>query len=586
MEDCKYLQIWAKWEMFYVLRKLKSVPGKVWLLLTLSVTVILVVLVIGLSRRAMALNSGPTATTQCGEVRGRTAEAPDGTQIQEFLYMPYGVPPTGQRRWTHSELLAGEDCWAGTYRADLDRDISCVQGYYLPPKGQEDCLYLSVRTPQMSGSDLPVLVWVHGGSLVYGKAEDPGYSADVEFTASVNAVTVNINYRLDLLGFLSRPELWEDGESYGNFGIGDALTALRWVHANIGNFGGNNRKITLMGESSGGTIVMGLLASPKASGLFERVISMSAAALWNSSYEDAHERRPDFLDQVKCSGLGSVDETRNCLKNAPVELLIESSTTENRGYGFYDFPMSAGRNGESMDYNVREPTLIPDLPGPELSQSQREHAVQVIIANTAQENSFWQIFYGNNDVQTWADAESLLSSRIETLFGHPDVDLLNKIKEKYSFGVNTDNWWPQLFWDTLSTDIRATCPMNVLADTINTNPALDVYRLYISHRPSMELAGGQHWGAWHGWDTEALFGFKYYRGSSYNTTAPHDLELGRQVRDVVREFVHGKTENWDVSKPIFLTNSAPWRGSGKESPQEGFCDFWGENELLGWGWQN
>ena len=575
----------------YLIKKLKQVPRKVWLIFILVLTMLLIVLVTILAANVLGGGGGgPVVSTHCGKVRGRRNMSADGQEISEFLYIPYSGARVGERRWKHSSLIGGGDCWSGVYPADRDREIKCVQAYYTDPQvGQEDCLHLSVRTPNISSSGLPVLVWIHGGSLSYGYAEEVGYSADTDFTAAVKSVTVNINYRLDLLGFTSHPALWEDGESYGNFGINDALTALQWVQTNIAAFGGDPRQVTIMGESSGGTIVLALVTAPKAQGLFQRAVSMSSAPLWKSSYEDAHMRRPDFLKHVNCDGLSSNAEVASCLKSADLELLINAGTTANRGWGFYDFPLSDGELGESMDYNVKEPFLLPYLPQDIPDQKDRSGEVELILSNTAQENGFWWIFYDNNRVLNWTAAEELLRSRLDKFLGDKKQNLetlLSEIKIRYNFGVNTEGWSPQKFWDTLTTDIRATCPMNELAERLNTSPHLRVHRLYIEHRVSSAMDKGAGWGAWHGWDTEAMFGFKYYRGKHYNVTAKHDWELRDQLIALTKQILKGETKRWSPNDTIYLMNETPWRESRTARPQSDLCEFWRDSGLSGWGWQN
>ena len=53
------------------------------------------------------------------------------------------------------------------------------------------------------------------------------------------------------------------------------MEALKWVQANIQNFGGDPNNITIFGESAGGNNVLSLLASPMGNGLFHKAISQS-----------------------------------------------------------------------------------------------------------------------------------------------------------------------------------------------------------------------------------------------------------------------------------------------------------------------
>lgn len=59
------------------------------------------------------------------------------------------------------------------------------------------------------------------------------------------------NYRVGLMGFAKG----NDTDSPGNLGLHDQLSALRWLKANVGFFGGNASRIVLVGHGSGAASV-------------------------------------------------------------------------------------------------------------------------------------------------------------------------------------------------------------------------------------------------------------------------------------------------------------------------------------------
>ncbi|XP_008561566.1 PREDICTED: cocaine esterase-like [Galeopterus variegatus] len=138
----------------------------------------------------------------------------------------------------------------------------------------EDCLYLSIYTPAHAhqGSNLPVMVWIHGGALVVGSASM--YDGSV-LAAFEDVVVVTIQYRLGVLGFFSTG----DKHATGNWGYLDQVAALRWVQQNIAHFGGNPDRVTIFGESAGGTSVSSHVISPMSRGLFHGAIMESGVAL-------------------------------------------------------------------------------------------------------------------------------------------------------------------------------------------------------------------------------------------------------------------------------------------------------------------
>ena len=104
----------------------------------------------------------------------------------------------------------------------------------------EDCLYLNVWAPAKSATvRRPVMVWFYGGGFQKGSASTPLYWGDE--LAKKGVVIVNVSYRVGALGFLVHPELTAESshDVSGNYGLLDAIAGLKWVRANITEFGGD-----------------------------------------------------------------------------------------------------------------------------------------------------------------------------------------------------------------------------------------------------------------------------------------------------------------------------------------------------------
>ena len=121
--------------------------------------------------------------------------------------------------------------------------------------GVEDCLTLDVYVPDGADGPLPVLFWVHGGAFQTGAAAD--YDGSV-LAARGPAVVVAVSYRLGPFGFL---QLGTAEEPEPSPAMTDLLAALAWVRREIGAFGGDPDRLTLVGQSAGASLVCALLAT-------------------------------------------------------------------------------------------------------------------------------------------------------------------------------------------------------------------------------------------------------------------------------------------------------------------------------------
>jgi para-nitrobenzyl esterase len=208
---------------------------------------------------------------------------PDPAGVRSFKGIPFAAPPVGKLRWSPPQPVKP---WSGERSAD-EFGPKCMQTGQpgdvdpLNPLMSEDCLYLNVWTPAKSADDrLPVMVWIYGGGFKIGSGSEPWYNG--AHLAKKGVIVVTVNYRLDVFGFLSHPELTAESNDHasGNYGLLDQIAAIGWVKRNIAAFGGDPRRTTVFGESAGSISVSALMASPLAHGLFEHVIGESGAMLF------------------------------------------------------------------------------------------------------------------------------------------------------------------------------------------------------------------------------------------------------------------------------------------------------------------
>jgi para-nitrobenzyl esterase len=262
----------------------------------------------------------PRVETEQGRVEGLRAKG-----ISEFRGIPYAVPPVGDLRWRPP--VAAKP-WQGVRRA-TQFGAACAQvttlGVFAGPANvNEDCLTLNVFTPAIGTSGkLPVLVWVHGGGNMDGSSS--GYDAS-RLAAVGKVVVVSINYRLGLLGWLANPALDAEGHPFANYGLLDQQLALRWVKANIAAFGGDPGNVTLSGQSAGSIDSEANVASPLATGLFQRAI-FESVVLNGIPLPAAEKTGADFAEAAGC-GRGATPDVAACLRHLPVQRIMQLSGTE------------------------------------------------------------------------------------------------------------------------------------------------------------------------------------------------------------------------------------------------------------------
>ena len=265
--------------------------------------------------------TAPTVSTPCGAVSGAVDALPfTGAPVYSYSSIPYASAPLGGLRFRPPQPFACP--WVGVLNGSAPNP-SCVQP---SGSGSEDCLYLNVYAPanRTAGQALPVFVYFHGGNLISGSAPT-GALGVVASQVPGGMSGVGVNYRLNTLGFLALEELAEEEGWVGNPGIADAIAALQWVQRSIAAFGGDPSRVTVAGQSSGGTLIFALFSAPSAAGLFTGALSMSGSP--NITQGAAAKRRQDapILATLNCSAPPTPAGRVACLRALPAHALGQAT---------------------------------------------------------------------------------------------------------------------------------------------------------------------------------------------------------------------------------------------------------------------
>lgn len=340
-------------------------------------SVLILLLPVILASASNAQN-GKTNNTRVKTVNGVLEGLTDSAGVRSFKGVPFAQPPVGPLRWKAPQPVKN---WDGV-RPALKFGPRAMQ---LPLFGDmnfrsdgmsEDCLYLNVWTPAKTGKEkLPVLVYFYGGGAVAGDGSEPRY--DGESMARRGIVSLTVNYRLGVFGFLSHPGLTRESTYHGsgNYGYLDQNAALAWVQKNIAAFGGDPDRVTIAGESAGSTSVCAQGASPLSKGMFSAMIGESGSQVGSSRVIPQADAEKVGVAFAAGLNKNTIDE----LRAMPADQLLQA-TAKSRfpvtvdGYFFpktpaeiysagvqADVPLLAGWNSAEVDYHSLlgndEPTL-------------------------------------------------------------------------------------------------------------------------------------------------------------------------------------------------------------------------------------
>lgn len=421
--------------------------------------------------------------TASGVLRGFASEHQPGVTVFEGI--SFAAPPTGELRWrppappipfagVQTADSIGPACWqarnsdASLYaRGNLHRS--------------EDCLYLNLYTSAAdAGESLPVMVWYHGGGNTTGHAGARIF--DGANLAARGAVVITANYRLGPLGFLAHPALSAESaeNSSGNYGLLDQIAALEWVRDNVAGFGGDPERVTIFGQSAGGTDVCLLQSSPLAEGLVDRVIGQSPGCIkLDIELEQGHASGSAYAERLGVSGDG--ERALAELRAVPAERIIATP---------------GGVTGPLIDGWV-----VPDRPY-DMLESGDQNRIPVMVGALAEE------YYGLQHTAA-PIIEAELDSYLEASFGgeaaavkalYPEALDLSPLDARKEIMGDNGFLLASRMWARLVNGRGNDAYVYYFS-----RPA-PVFRLYVHENPDLTGNGGQRlWGAYHSGDLAYVF---------------------------------------------------------------------------------
>ncbi len=428
-----------------------------------------------------------TAYGDAQGVQGATYE-----DVTLFKGVPYAAPPVGDLRWKAPE---DPESWEGVRVFDTYADGACqwendmasdpwkTDFYYDElPTFSEDCLYLNIATPAVTGDEeLPVYVWFHGGGLNHGYSYE--VECDPEALAAKGVVVVEVGTRLGVFGYMALPQLDEESEygASGNYGLMDSIKAVEWVKENIEAFGGDPDNITIGGQSGGTSKTAAFFMNEDSAKLVDNVIWQTGLQ-YTTTYqtlEEAEETSIAWLQECGLTGEESLEELR------AMDASVFMGTEDNYG----NAPQSMCVDGQYIQYSTIKEAYeaglfegVNILVGANLGESTQDSLNGTEINNAEEFYAYFEELLG--DLYEEYDFENLVQVTDENAF--------DTARELYSLG----------FAQRINVNITGVELFGQYYDEINDSGNVYVY-LFSHFAPGRNA---EYYWAWHSSELWYTFG--------------------------------------------------------------------------------
>uniref|UniRef100_A0A1I8I8Y4 COesterase domain-containing protein n=1 Tax=Macrostomum lignano TaxID=282301 RepID=A0A1I8I8Y4_9PLAT len=527
-------RIWFHKNYFW---KRHSIPA-----ISMASTLTTLLLLLALSAAAVSAQRNFTivrylnVTTTQGPIRGAVIETKGSgdknmVHIGSFLGINFAKVPTGEFRFAHPVFTKWD-----FVQDVLDFDRRCYQdpgasGDYQTMS--ESCIAANIWTPYNGTSSnpgsYPVLVWIHGGRFETGSIIEEINSGRV-LTAHESIVTVSLQYRLGVLGFLRLSST----VAPGNMGLKDQALGLEFVHKNIERFGGNLQTVTLMGLDAGAAAVGYHMLNDNTKTYFKRAVMLGGSPMvfWSvrQSTTDVERLHAKFArEKLNCDPdrLG-LDEALKCLREVGPEALINAQKEFIKDFQGIEFPPVI-----DGDYIKEDPVVA--LRGLRFEPKQLIIGFTNSEAATYVESSLRDKGWSKEDLQDPAKYRSVIEDNFRTYEREPDI--MSTAARKFMTDRFTSFSNPSAEvnfrrWLDAASDRLFVCAANEFADlsTRVTGQSVDVYFYVFSEQDNTP----NYVGASHGSDAYYFFGNPT---DDAPIVSPEQAQLSVRMMDYLSRFV-------------------------------------------------
>ena len=384
----------------------------------------------------------PVVSTRAGKLCGSVTQS----GVLSFKGVPYAE---ASERFVPAKPIAK---WEGVRDATEYGKISSQMEFMSTNMVSDevsgnDCQNLNIWTPAADGKKRAVMVWLHGGGFSSGSAQEtPAYDGE-NLSCSGDVVVVSVNHRLNVLGFLDLSAYGEKYRDSGNEGFLDIVSALEWVRANIAQFGGDPKNVTVFGESGGGAKVLALMTSPRAKGLFHKAI-IESGATETMGVSFMSKEAAQYVAKVTLENLGVSPENVEDIQKVPfARLLAEGEKALQKAALDLHIDGAFGAGSALMWEPVIDGDVLPT--NPVLADGFAENGREIPLLIGSNINEWTTVPFLQDAEKSLNEWKNLSESQILAKARETYGENAEKILAEYKSAYPKKNGYDALFIDTM-----------------------------------------------------------------------------------------------------------------------------------------